>query len=162
MKTTEYKELKKQLEEQYKQAILLAEKQRIDGITAIETVWKMLHVPRRKRQATIESQQQAEHPMDSNSLHVETPPVVTKSNYGTLVDTVKKSLTLVPETFTSKQVVAAMQQISGIKFNNSSVSNRLKRLAQDGKIERIKQGHGKSPSEYKRKITMNEPITNVS
>jgi Mn-dependent DtxR family transcriptional regulator len=55
-----------------------------------------------------------------------------------------------------------MQQISGIKFNNSSVSNRLKRLAQDGKIERIKQGHGKSPSEYKRKITMNEPITNVS
>lgn len=151
MKSEDYKQLKKQIEEQYKQAIALAEKQRIEGLAAIDTVWKMLHVPRRKRPAKVESQQQTKSTTESL---LPAP----KRIYGVLVDTVKKSFAYVPETFICKQVLVAMKQISGHTFNYSSVSNCLKRLAEEDVIEIIKQGHGKSPSVYRLKKNKKDSV----
>jgi len=148
MKSTEYKQLKKQIEEQYRQAIALAEKKRIDGLAAIDTVWKMFHVPRRKRIEETASQEKVESTMDSMGATSEPLPNV----YGTLKAAVAKSLAFVPhEKFTCKNVMTVMEQTTGKTFNYSSVSNRLKRLSKEGVIEMVKQGHGKSPSEYRLK-----------
>jgi len=138
MKKKDYSQLKKQIEEQYKQAVALAEKQRIEGLAAIDTVWKMFHAPRKRRDIA-ESQQPTES--------VNGPQRV----YGVLIDTVKKSLNFVPEEFTCRQMIIAMKQISDNTFNYSSVSTRLKRMAKEGAIEIIKQGHGKSPTIYRLK-----------
>ena len=143
MKKEDYNKLKKQIEEQYKQALALAEKERIEGLAAIDTVWKMFHKPR-KRRKTGESQQQ---PESANSSHLSTSPRV----YGALIETAKKSLDFVPEEFTCRQMIVAMKQVSDNTFNYSSVSNRLKRMAQENVIEMVKQGHGKSPSVYRLK-----------
>jgi hypothetical protein len=144
MKSEDYKKLKRQIEDQYKQAIALAEKQRTEGLAAIETVWEMLHTPRKKQSINISIQEQAKLANDQSSL-------VSKTVYGDLLNTVKKALTFVPETFTCNQVIETMKQVSGNTFNYSSVSNRLKRMAQENVIEIIKQGHGKLPSLYRRK-----------
>jgi hypothetical protein len=143
MKSEDYKQLKKQIEERYTKAIELAAKQRIEALAAIDIVWNMLHVPRQKR--TKEVMQQ---PTVSGTKPLE---FVSKPTYGSLIETVMKSLVLLPETFNCKQVISAMQQISGNTFNPSSVSNRLKRMAEEDVIEIIQQGHGKLPSIYRRK-----------
>ncbi len=145
MNRSEYKQLKKKVEEQYKQAIDLAEKQRIDRLAALDTVWKMLHVPRHKRGKGIVSQQ-SESAINSAGEGNKPFP---KPSYGSLVTEVKKSLALVPAEFTCRNVITIMTQTSGTVFNYSSVSNRLKRLAKEGAIEVIRQGHGKSPSIYR-------------
>lgn len=148
MKRTDYKQLRKQVEERYKQAIERAEKERIEGLAAIDTVWKMLHVPRRKRSEKTTSQQKGELSVES-SVNSKPPPTTPSCVYGTLIATVRKSLALVPEEFIYRNVIAAMKQTSGSTFNSSSVSNCLKRLAKEGVIEVIKQGHGKTPSKYR-------------
>jgi hypothetical protein len=112
----------------------------MDNLVAIDAVWKMLHPSRPKRNP--------ETTTDSGGVTAESPSVV----YGTLTETLKKSLSLVtPDKFSCKDVIAAMEKISGGKFNYSSVANALKRLAKEGVIEIIKQGSGKSPSEYRYK-----------
>lgn len=144
MKSTDYKQLKKQIEEQYQKAIALADKERMDGLAAIDTVWKMLHVPRRKHNKEIISPEGPETPIAT----VQMLPII----YGTLIDTLKKSLPLVPpEKFVCQNALDAMEKLTGIKFNHGSVANCLKKLVKDGIIELIKQGHGKTPSEYKYK-----------
>ena len=153
MKNAEYKDLKKRIEEQYHREIALAEKKRIDGLAAIDTVWKMFHVPRRKVVEEIASQQKDETTMDSLGKPL-------PNAYGTLKAAVAKSLALAPpEKFTCKNVMAVMEQTTGKKFNYSSVSNRLKRLAKEGVIEMVKQGHGKSPSVYRLKNI--QPVNDV-
>lgn len=140
MKTTNYKELKKQVEEQYQKAIAQAQKERMDNLAAIDAVWKMLHPSKAKLKS--------ETTTNSGNTTKELPSIV----YGTLMETIKKSLSLVTQDkFTCKDVIAAMEKISSGKFNYSSVSNALKRLAKEGVIEITKQGKGKSPSEYRYK-----------
>ena len=138
MKKEDYNQLKKDIEAQYKQALELAEEHRAKGLAAIDTVWKMFHKPRKRRKIA-ESQQPTES--------VNGPQRV----YGALIDTVKKSLAFVPEEFTCRHVIVAMKQVSDNTFNYSSVSNRLRRMAEKDVIEIVKQGHGKSPSVYRLK-----------
>ena len=144
MKKEDYNQLRRQVEGQYRQAIELAEKERIEGLAAIDVVWNMFHKPRRKYRRTVGLQQSLKPANDS-------PLPAPKRKYGVLIDTVKKSFAYVPETFTCKNVIMAMKQISNDTFNPSSVSNRLKRFAKEGVLEIINQGHGKSPSVYRLK-----------
>jgi hypothetical protein len=112
----------------------------MDNLAAIDAVWKMLHPPRQKRNPEVT--------ISSDNVITE----ALSATYGTLNETLKKSLSLVtPDKFNCKDVVAAMEKISGAKFNYSSVANALKRIAKAGVIEITRQGHGKLPSEYKYK-----------
>jgi hypothetical protein len=147
MKSGDYKQLKKQIEEQYKQAISLAEKQRVEGLAAIETVWGMLH-PRRNSNQPIGSQQ-VDSTTDSAIDDANSPPV-SAIPYGTLIETVKKAIELVPETFTRKHIMMALKTLSTAKFNDASVSNRLKQLATKGVIMEVRKGQGRTPAEFKR------------
>jgi len=142
MRKEDYSQLKKQVEEKYKQAIELAIKQRTEELAAIKIVWEMFHKPRRKRRQTVESQQQT---ASASGL----PLPASKRIYGILTDSVKKSLAFVPEEFTCRHTMVVLKQISDNPFNYSSVSNRLRRMAKEGVIEIVKQGHGKSPSIYR-------------
>lgn len=152
MKVGDYKQLKKQIEEQYKQAISLAEKQRVEGLAAIETVWKMLH-PRRSNNQPIEPQQ-ADSTTDSVSADGTPPIPISTQPYGTLIENVKKAIQLVPETFTRKHIMLALKTLSTVNFNDASVSNRLKRLAQEGVIMEVRKGQGRTPAEFKRPVAV--------
>jgi DNA polymerase elongation subunit (family B) len=130
MKMADYKRLKKEVDEKYQKAIEKAEKDRIEAIAAIEKVWRMFH-PRRSR---------ATNNMNS-----------TPSHYGTLVDTVRKSLEYVPKRFTKKNVLTAMEQISNEvakSCNPNSLSGCMHRLKKDGVIIEVKKGKGSMPTEY--------------
>jgi len=137
MKTSEYKKLKKEVEERYNKALQKAGDERVEALAAIEKVWKM----------TKPSYGKSSFGMSSS----------TSTDYGLLAKTVRESLELVPQTFTKKNIMTAMQQISSDvanKCNSNSLSGCLHRLKKEGVIEVVKQGRGSSPSEY-RKVDSN-------
>jgi hypothetical protein len=146
MKSADCKLLKKQIEEQYQKAIALATKERLDGLAAVDTVWKMLHIPRPKRNKESLPPQNPETPTDSIPVVVEPPAV----EYGDLRKNLKKALLLVtPDNFNGKDVATTMEKISGKVFKYSSITNELKKLAKEGVVEIIRQGHGRLLSEYR-------------
>ncbi len=130
MKAVDYKKLKKEAEEQYQRAIDMAEKDRLEAIAAIDKVWSMMN-PRRRKTVT------------------STTPV--SSQYGSLIETVRKSLQLVPHRFTKKNVLAAMNEISSDiakTCNPNSLAGCLHRLKREGVIAQVKEGRGSTPAEY--------------
>jgi hypothetical protein len=146
MKAAEYNQLKKQIEEQYRKAIALAEKERLDGLAAVDTVWNILHIPRQKHNKESVLSHSPETSENNTYIITEVPHV----KYGTLIETIKKSILLVPpEKFTCKNVVNAMEKVSGRKFNYSSVANSLKRMVKENILTITKQGHGKVPTIYR-------------
>jgi hypothetical protein len=148
MNITEYKRLKKQIEEKCKQSVETAQKERLDQQAALEIIWKMSYVPRRKRTKEAVLPQGEASTIDTAPTIAESQPIV----YGSLVDTLDESLHLVsPESFTCPDVIKAMEKLSGRTFNYSSVANRLKRLANEKVIEIISKGHGRTPAVYRMK-----------
>lgn len=129
MKMLEYKRLKKEAEAQYKKALVTAERERLEALDAIERVWIMMN-PRRNK--TTSGQ------------------VSSSSQYGSLVETIRKALELVPKRFTKNNILAAMQQISPnmANCNQNSLSGCLHRLKQGNIIKVVKKGQGRRPAEY--------------
>jgi vacuolar-type H+-ATPase subunit E/Vma4 len=129
MKTVDYKRLKKEAEEQYQQALDKAQKDRLEALDAIERVWGMIN-PRRSKAAS---------------------GTTSATQYGSLAGMVQKALELVPQTFTKKDVLAAMRQISSevaASCNSNSLSGCLHRLKKGGVIVEIEKGQGSAPTKY--------------
>jgi hypothetical protein len=147
MNLTEYRRLKKQIEDTYKRTIETAQKDRLNQLAALDVIWKMSYKPRPKRNLP-----QSEQPIDIAFVkHNQDSP---NAIYGTLIETLRKSLSLVsPDNFICDDVVNAMEKISGQKFNYSSVANGLKRLLKENVIEMISKGHGRTPARYRIKKT---------
>ena len=133
MKASDYKKLKKEVLERYNKAVQKAENERVEALAAIEKVWKMTKPNYGKSSSSTSSS--------------------TSTDYGLLAKTVRESLELVPQTFTKKNILTAMQQISSDvanKCNSNSLSGCLHRLKNEGVIEVVKRGRGSSPSEYRK------------
>jgi hypothetical protein len=148
MNNKQYKDLKRQAEERYQKALELAEKQRIEELTAIETVWRMSHPSRKTNN------------INSALLNQTTSK---RSNYGLLAKAVLEALEYVPETFTRSQVKTAIERIAPDVAGNckdSSLTGRLIRLVKDGVIDQVKAGKGSQPSEYRKKPTT-KPVEEV-
>lgn len=138
MNSKEHKELKKKAIQRYETALDMAEKQKVAELSAIETVWRMSH-PSRKRK---------NQKSDSNNLH---PADLNASSYGALSNAVKEALQYVPDTFTKKHIREALNQIApdvAVRCKESSLTGRLIRLANEGIIRQTRAGKGSSPSEY--------------
>ena len=130
MKAAEYRKLKKEVEERYEKAIQKAQNERVEALAAIEKVWKM---------------------MKPSYGKVTFGAVSSSSQYGSLAETVRKSLKYVPSRFTKKDVIVAMQQISSEvanRCNTNSLSGCLHRLKKEGIIAETKKGIGSMPTEY--------------
>jgi len=136
MNKKEYNELKRQAEDEYRKGLALLEKQRMERLAAIETVWNLSN-PRRIK-PTIEAQEQR---IGQTSV----------TSYGSLANAIKETLAIVPDRFTKSHIRAALKQISPEvekTAKESSITGRLIRLAKDGLIEQISVGSGSTPSEY--------------
>jgi hypothetical protein len=132
MNVQEYRRLKKQAEEQRKQAVDAAEKTYIEAVAAIETVWRIEH-PQRVAPITSSTSRLA------------------KERVGSLAKTIRDSLQYVPPTFTRKHIIAAARQVLGddnAQINENSLSGCLYRLRKDGVIREVRKGRGRTPSEY--------------
>lgn len=132
MKAPEYRKLKKEAEERCNKAVEKAENERVEAIAAIEKVWKMM----------------------KPSYGKTTPGMASvSSKYGSLAETVRNSLELVPQRFTKKNVLTAMLQVSpevAKNCNPNSLSGCLFRLKKEGVIVVVKNGQGSAPTEYKK------------
>ena len=136
MKASDYKKLKKAVEERYNKALEKAENEHVEALAAIEKVWKMTKPNYGKPSSNLFSSSSSSSP-----------------SYGSLAGTVRKALDLVPQTFTKKTILTAMQQISSDMANNcnpNSLSGCLHRLKKEGVIEVVEQGRGSSPSIYRK------------
>lgn len=132
MKASKYRQLKKEAEERYSKAIEKAENERAGELAALEKVWKM---------------------MKPNYGKATLGTASASSKYGSLAETVRKSLELVPQRFTKKNVLTAMRQIStevANKCNPNSLSGCLFRLKKEGVIAVVKNGQGSAPTEYQK------------
>lgn len=164
MKTkTEYKQLKKQIEDKYKRAIAAAEAELNESLNAIDKVWYLYHPqkPKQSKELTPSLPQQTD--TDTTTAAANNENINTPLEYGSFNKTVKASLAFVPrEKFKRSDVLTALRQsLNNPKYycNQASLSNCLKGLANEGVIEIIKQGRGSSPSEYRLKGTvLNEPM----
>jgi hypothetical protein len=155
MKTIEVKQLKQQVEEKYKQTILLAEQERIKALTAIDTVYSMLHKPRGKRNIKVDIKPELTDALKSTKE----AQVVTTKTYGALKAVIQKALEIVPPTFTIQDVYRVIEQISptvAVTCKRSSISGRLARLTKEGTIEEVKRGSGSSPTIYR--VKTNEKL----
>ncbi len=142
MKRAEYKKLKKQVEEQYEIAIQESETRRIEGLAAIEKVWRMFHPPR-KRVVVLNG---GEKDNVSSSL-----------SYGSLMTAVRKSLDLTPEIFTVNNIRTIIAKTyENTSFNTNSIAGCLNRLLSKGVIEVVEKGRGSSPSKYRIKNRQKE------
>lgn len=133
MNSNDYKKLKQRIEEKYQETIALAERERMEGLAAIDKVWKMLHKTRKRSV----SRKKGDSP-----------------EYGSLKETVVKSLDFVPKSFTKNHVKLAMKQVNSElaeKCNPNSLSGCLIRLEGDGVIIKVTKGKGSKPSEYVKK-----------
>ena len=132
MKMTEYRKLKKEVESRYQQALDRAENDRMEALAAIDTVWNITN-PRRQK---------------TTDGAVSVP-----SQYGSLVETVRKAIDLVPRHFTKNHVIAAMKQIApdmAKTLNPNSLAGCIHRLNKEGAIVQVKKGKGSSPAEYEK------------
>lgn len=142
MDNKQYRDLKRKAQERYQKAIEMADKQRIEELTAIETVWRMEH-PSRKANNT-------------ESTFLSNHTTSKRNKYGSLAKAVLEALEYVPETFTKNQVKIAMERIApdiAANCKDSSLTGRLIRLVKEGEIEQAKAGKGSQPSEYRKKTT---------
>ena len=137
MDIKEYNNLKKQVEDKYQESIILAEKQRKEGLEAIERVWDMLKETQRI-------------PIVEISEHAQTKG---KISYGSFTTTIKKAVELVPMKFTKKDIRLVLPQISteiAHSFKDGTLTGCLIRLEKQGVIKPIKRGVGSIPTIYKK------------
>lgn len=136
MTNEEYIKLKTQVQEQYNKAIFLADKQRTEGLKAIETVWNML---RNNTHEPITKTHNINMSLHSQSL---------EKIYGSLTVKVKDALKneLVPQIFTQKDMMKAINYT-----NANSMSGCMVRLLKQDVIEKVEQGTGRAPSKYRLK-----------
>lgn len=136
MNKTDYNNLKKQVEEKYQKALKIAEKQRKEGLEAIEHVWSMLH--------------------DIDEIapeKMEQPSEKTKKSYGSLTTAVKKALETVDAKFTKNDIILVMRQNSpeiAKSVNQGSLAGCLMRLEKQGIIQIKKRGKGSTPTVFKK------------
>jgi hypothetical protein len=151
MKTTEYKQLQKQVEGKYKKAVETAQKQRIEALAAIDTVWSISH-KLRKRQYKKSTKPKA----DLSSTIDTTGDKINErrpNSYGSLIKAVTKALDYVPRNFTKNHVKMALMQVSSEIAHNckdSSLTGCLIRLEKKGIFKRTRKGKGSAPSKYKK------------
>jgi hypothetical protein len=134
MNAKEYKQLKRNAEDRYKAAIEKANKQRIDEITAIETLWK------------------AENPTTNRDTE-NGSACLNPASYGSLSKAIKEALKCVQEHFSKDDIKSAIQKIApevAATAKDSSITGSLIRLTKDGIIERVSKGSGSTPSRYKK------------
>lgn len=137
MNKTDYKNLKKQVEEKYQKSLELAEKQRKEGLKAIEQVWSMLH--------DIEENLAPEK--------MEQPSDKTKKSYGSLTAAVKQALENVDAKFTKNEIILVMRQNSpeiAKSVNQGSLAGCLMRMEKQGIIQIKKRGKGSTPTVFKK------------
>jgi hypothetical protein len=134
MNTKDYKRLKREVEDRYKKSIEAAEKQKIEELQALETVYRMIH-PKRNLSDT---NQQGR---------------VLSSKYGSLAIAVNESLRFVPDTFDKNDIKRALNHLSpeiASASKESSITGRLIRLARQGVIKQISSGKGSTSSKFKK------------
>jgi glycerol-3-phosphate cytidylyltransferase-like family protein len=137
MDIRQYNNLKKQAEDKYQKTIILAEKQRKEGLEAIERVWDMLN----------ENQEET-----TAEKAVQVLPKA-KKDYGSLTKAVKKALKLVSEKFTKRDIILVLPQISpeiATSIKPASLNGCLVRLEKQGIIKTAKSGSGSIPTVYKK------------
>lgn len=137
MDIRQYNNLKKQAEDKYQKAVKLAEKQRKEGLEAIERVWDMLN----------ENQEES-----TAEKAVQVLPKA-KKPYGSLTTAIKKALELVPEKFTKRDIFLVLPQVSpeiAKSIKPISLTGCLIRLEKQGVIKPIKRGVGSIPTIYKK------------
>lgn len=137
MNITEYRKLKRQIDEKYQGSMAKAEKERVAGLAAIERVWRMYHKPRQTNGST------------------------DRPSYGSLAQTIKDSLQFVPIQFNKDHVLIAMKQVNAevaTNCNANSLSGCLIRLVQSGVIVKVVPGKGRKPSEFRKKEDVSENI----
>ena len=135
MDTKDYNKLKQQVEGKYQETVLLAEKERKDGLDAIERVWNLLKET--EQIPIVEIRDQAKE----------------KVSYGDLTAAVQKAVAIVSKKrFTKNDIKLVLPQVSAEIANSckdASLAGCLKRLQRRHIIEKIKAGKGRAPSIYK-------------
>lgn len=135
MEKHEYIQLKRQVEEKYQKAVSLAEKERSEGLKAIETVWNML--------GDGETTSPDNH---ENNLNVPDGKMSSLKAYGSLTTNVKKALNNLPEVFDKNDILAFL----GYEVNENSMSGCLYRLEHQRFIVKVEPGAGRRPTKYKK------------
>lgn len=139
MNKTDYKNLKKQVEDKYQRAIRIAEQQRKEGLEAIEHVWRMLH--------------DIEETLAPFTEKTEKLSPKTKKDYGSLTKAVKQALETVDTKFTKNDILLVMRQTSpeiAKSVNQGSLAGCLMRFVKQDIIQIKKRGKGSTPTVYKK------------
>lgn len=139
MNKTDYNNLKNQVEEKYQKALKLAEKQRKEGLDAIERIWSIL--------------QNIEETLVPFAEKMEQPSDKTKKSYGSLTTAVKRALENVATKFTKNDIILVMRQTSpeiAKSVNQGSLAGCLMRFVEQGIIQIHKRGKGSTPTVYKK------------
>lgn len=139
MNRADYNKLKKQVEERYQKALKLAEKQRNEGLEAIEKVWRMLH--------------DIEETLAPFTEKTEKFSDKIKKSYGSLTAAVKQALETVDTKFTKNDILLVMRQTSpeiAKSVNQGSLAGCLMRFVRQGIIQIHKRGKGSTPTVYKK------------
>jgi hypothetical protein len=133
-----YNELKRQIEDEYQEAILQAETKRKNRLAAIETMSQMTHQSTKRH--TSSGDQNDQKPSNGSVT------------YGSLANSVVKAIELVPSTFTKKDIKRALKEVDGASSTckDTSITGCLVRLARSGKIEQVSTGQGRRPNTYHR------------
>ena len=138
MNKTDYNKLKKQVEDKYQETLRLAEKERKDGLEAIDRVWELL-----------KEAQQIPNGEKDNRIQTNN-----KTKYGSFTIAIKEAIRRVPtKRFTKKDIRVVLPQVDmeiAASCKDASLTGCLIRLEKKGIIEKIKAGKGSSPSLYKK------------
>ena len=140
MDKSDYNKLKKQVEEQYQKSLKLAEKQRKEGLEAIELIWSLLH-----------NIEETLAPFEKKIERLSS--LKTKKSYGSLTNAVKQALEHVKVKFTKNDIILVMQQTSpeiAKSVNQGSLAGCLMRFVKQGIIKIHKRGKGSHPTFYKK------------
>ena len=123
MTEKQYQQLKLQVGEKYNQSLKIAESERVAGLAAVEKIWEI---------ARAASEHLWEH--------------------GSLTAAIKKALDVVPETFTKRDILLAVEKDGPNSLNSHSLNSlapALARLKKQGVIEITQAGSGSRPCCYK-------------
>ncbi|MHC4171613.1 MAG: hypothetical protein ACYTBX_19945 [Planctomycetota bacterium] len=141
MNKAEYKNLKRQVEEKYQKSLKLAEKQRNEGLEAIELVWSLLH-----------NIEETLAPFTFTEKTEKLSPK-TKEKYGSLTAAIKEALEHVKVKFNKNDIMLVLKQTKpelAKSINQGSLAGCLMRYVKHDIIKIHKRGKGSTPTVYKK------------